>query len=198
VAIGPLSDAAGLRAAYALCALQIPAVLSLPAIAGNAPADPEKALALWKVATCAVPAFYGGYVVLLAPAVARTFGSRRVGSVFPRIFAVLNLSNLASSTVIGRQREAAMEAAATDLAGFVDDAVFLEHFGTAKTDLARLVAVKTCTIPSLLAIAPAGTPDPSPLIHHDTLHLLGWTSALAVACHAGALWLGPRPTAAPR
>ena len=53
--IGPLSDAVSLRAAYALCGLQIPLVLALPSIAAAAPADPATAAAAWKAATCAIP-----------------------------------------------------------------------------------------------------------------------------------------------
>ena len=54
--IGPLSDAVSLRAAYALCGLQIPLVLALPSIAAAAPADPATAAAAWKAATCAIRA----------------------------------------------------------------------------------------------------------------------------------------------
>jgi hypothetical protein len=40
-----------------------------------------------------------------------------------------------------------------------------------------------------MALAPPGTPDPSPLIYADTLTTLAATSVLALACHVGALSL---------
>lgn len=197
LAIGPLSDATSLRFAYLACGLQIPVVLALPAIAAMAPTDPEFSATLWKGATCLVPLFYGGYVVLLAPAVATVFGTDRVGTVFPRIFAVLNLSNLFAAALVGRQRDAAVHAAATDLAATADPAAFELAFGAPLEALPSLIDAKTATIPALIALAPPGTPDPSPLIYADTLTTLAATSVLALACHVGALSLKrPDPTGA--
>ena len=192
--IGPLSDATSLRAAYLVCGLQVPVVAALPAIAEAAPLDPANAALAWKAATCAIPAFYGGYVVLLAPAVASAFGTRHVGAVFPKIFAVLNLSNLASASAVAALRGNAVQRAAADLAAHVDDAAFLDAFGAPKADLPALLAAKTATIPQLVALLPpgSGVPDPSPLIYHDALHAFLLTSTLAFACHAGALAVASR------
>jgi hypothetical protein len=152
LAIGPLSDATSLRFAYLACGLQIPVVLALPAIAAMAPTDPEFSATLWKGATCLVPLFYGGYVVLLAPAVATVFGTDRVGTVFPKIFAVLNLSNLFAAALVGRQRDAAVHAAATDLAATADPAAFEVAFGAPLESLPSLLDAKTATIPALICV----------------------------------------------
>ena len=135
--------------------------------------------------------------MLLAPAVATVFGTDRVGRVFPKIFAVLNLSNLFAAYTVGHQRDAAVRGAAADLAARADPAAFEAAFGAPLDALPALLEAKTATIPALMALAPPGTPDPSPLVYADTLTTLAATSVLAFACHAGALALGPRPNRAP-
>ena len=81
--------------------------------------------------------------------------------------------------------------AATDLATIVDPDAFRRTFGAGLDDLPALIANKTVTIPQLMALAPPGTPDPSPVLYNDCLKTFALTSTLAFACHFAALHLGP-------
>ena len=165
---------------------------SLPAIAATAAADPAAALPLWKGLSCAIPFLYGGYVVLLPPAVTEMFGTQRVGVVFPKIFAMLNVASIVANISFARQRDAAVQSACEGLAAQVtDDAKFEAAFGVGREMLPALIANKTATIPQLMAIAPEGTVDPSPFLYNDALYVMSGASLAALGLHLAALSMGP-------
>ena len=159
----------------------------------------------------------------MPPVLSDTFGTRRVGLIFPKIFAVLNLSNLFANYATGWLRDRALGAGCGALAARVEsDAAFEAAFGAPRDALPALVAAKTVTIPQLMRLVPDGTPDPSPFMHNEMLcararraravvadeaaealsprrYALAGASALSLSLHMGALALGPyRPPAAAR
>ena len=64
-------------------------------------------------------------------------------------------------------------------------------FGAPPSALPELIAGKSVTIAQLMALAPAGTADPSPLVYNEAFTALGGASVLALGCHLAALSLGP-------
>ena len=106
----------------------------------------------------------------MPPVLSDTFGTRRVGLIFPKIFAVLNLSNLFANYATGWLRDRALGAGCGALAARVEsDAAFEAAFGAPRDALPALVAAKTVTIPQLMRLVPDGTPDPSPFMHNEML-----------------------------
>jgi MFS family permease len=123
--LGPLSDATGRLRMYGLMgALQAPAIALLPYLAtqscyglpvGASSLDPDTALKAFMAASCASVFVYGGYTAMLPPVVSDIFGNDRVGVVFPRVFAMLNVASTSGTAAFSRWRAHATERACTEL-----------------------------------------------------------------------------------
>ena len=82
-----------------------------------------------------------------------------------------------SLSVIGRRHVG-------ELAALVPDARFEDAFGAGKDALPALLDSSAVTLGKLLAVAPPGTLDPTPLLYTDTMH--GCAGLLALGAVANA------------
>ena len=101
------------------------------------------------------------------------------------ISACVRSASVLGCTVVTSMRDRAYLREATRLADVCDEAAFVAAFGEAN-DPARLGALvdsNTITLPLLLRVAPAGTPDPTPLLYNDAFHALAASSMLATLCN---------------
>ena len=92
-----------------------------------------------------------------------------------------------------RMRDRAYAHHAAELTALCDDATFTATFGAPPSQLESLLASKTATLPLLLHIAPAGTPDPTPLLYNGAFYALDTTAALACTCNLAAVAMMARP-----
>ena len=119
--LGPLSDATGRFRMYGLMLLQAPAIAMLPYLANqsyygsDALLDPDTALKVFMAASCSSVFVYGGYTAMLPPVVSDIFGNDRVGAVFPRVFAMLNVASTSGTAAFSRWRAHATERACIEL-----------------------------------------------------------------------------------
>ena len=187
---GPLSDRIGYGTALTLvgtnaaCLLAMPHATSLLYSASGA-ADALVALRLFQAATAGNLVLMAGAPVLLAPAVTSLFGRRHAAAIYQRTGAVITVASVLGCTVVTSMRDRAYLREATRLADVCDEAAFVAAFGEAN-DPARLGALvdsNTITLPLLLRVAPAGTPDPTPLLYNDAFHALAASSMLATLCN---------------
>ena len=130
---------------------------------------------------------FAGMPVLLAPAAAEIFGARHSGAIYRFLWLTVPLANFVGTTIMSRARDGAYARHAGLLAESIDDTAFAAAFGAPKGEIESLVASKTVPLPLLLQLAPAGTPDPSPLLYDDAQgHRRG---AIALACNVAAFRL---------
>jgi hypothetical protein len=79
-----------------------------------------------------------------------------------------------------------------------DPALFESTFGAPPSALPELLEAKTVTVSHLMTVVPAGTLDPSAVMHHEAFAALAGMSALAATSNMAALWKGPyAPSPAP-
>ena len=88
---------------------------------------------------------------------------------------------LRASQLFAYTRGVAKSAAIDDLARLCDPRDFETAFGAGLDQLESLKAANTATIPRLLEIAPAGTPDPTPYLYDVTYQYVTGLLCLA-AC----------------
>ena len=113
--------------------------------------------------------------------VGRTFGPAHVGAIHGRILAGWAISGLCAPQLFAYTRAKAKSAAIDDLASKCDPKDFEAAFGAGVDQLEGLKAANTATIPRLLEIAPAGTPDPTPFLYDVTYQYVTGLLCLA-AC----------------
>ena len=70
-----------------------------------------------------------------------------------------------------------------DLAGRVDPAAFVRHFGAPVEELNTLIDAKTVTIAKLMELAPTGTVDPSTTLYNSTMFVMAGLLAVALVAN---------------
>ena len=111
--------------------------------------------------------------------------------------ASITLASPLGAEVCTRLRDRAYAHHAAELTARCDADAFAATFGAPPSELGALLASKTVTLPLLLHIAPAGTPDPTPLLYDGAFYALGTTAALAGMCNVAAVALMARPCEPP-
>jgi hypothetical protein len=128
---------------------------------------------------------YGGGFATIPAYIADLFGTRHVGAIHGRLLTAWSVAGVLGPVAIDKLRANEVAAAISELAALVDPARFAASFGAGIDELATLVAARTVTIPKLMEIAPAGTPDPTSSLYNSTMFLMA--ALLAVALVANAL-----------
>ena len=182
---GPIGDALGCGRTLALLGVAMPAaLLSMPYATGAlvSGGDPVASLTIFRAAACANIGAFAGVPVLLAPACAELYGPQDAGAIYQRISATITLASPIGASVVTRIRDYSYAKHAAALTELCEEPTFVATFGAPTSQLDTLLASKTVTLPLLLHIAPAGTPDPTPLLYDDAFYALGTSAALACAC----------------
>ncbi len=143
------------------------------------------------VVTMLIFTMYGGGFATIPAYLADLFGTRYVGGIHGRLLTAWSTAGVLGPLAITSLRENAVRRAIASLSELVSPAAFAAEFGAPLSELPKLIAQKTVTIPKLLALAPPGTADPSCTLYNSTMYLM--TGLLLVALLANAL---VRPVAA--
>ena len=117
VANSALSSSSSSSSSSSLSSFPLSSLPSLEAL------SPDAALQLFIAASCASTFCYGGYTAMLPPVVGDVFGSQRVGVVFPRVFAMLNVASTSGTMAFSMWRAHATERACAELTAQVSQAV---------------------------------------------------------------------------
>jgi MFS family permease len=181
------SDVLGRKRVYAIFfGLGIALYLFVPVCAGQAAGD--RAL-VWLVAfyatTMLIFTMYGGGFATIPAYLADIFGTKFVGGIHGRLLTAWSVAGVLGPWVLTTLRARAELEATRTLAGIVDADDFVRAFGAPLGELDALVAAKTVTVTKLMAIAPAGTPDPSSTLYDSTMFVMA--ALLAIALFAN--WL---------
>ena len=157
---------------------------SIPYTAEQVSASPA---AVWLIyfygATMVIFTMYGGGFATIPAYLADLFGSKFVGGIHGRLLTAWSTAGVLGPLAITSLRELSLEAATRDLAGRIEPTVFVASFGAPFGQLESLMAQKTVTIAKLMAIAPAGTVDPSSTVYNTTMYLMAGLLVLALGAN---------------
>jgi MFS family permease len=179
------SDAIGRKNTYHCFFVLGPLLyLSLPWFASMAG---EGAWALWGfyAATLLIFTMYGGGFATIPAYLADLFGTLHVGAIHGRLLTAWSVAGVLGPFAITQLRERSVMEAVHTLAAKVDPAAFAASFGAPVSRLDELVRANTVTIEKLMALVPAGTPDPSAGLYNSTMYAM--SALLVVALLANAL-----------
>ena len=183
LAWGPVSDRIGSARTLAIFGVSVPSILMCPAAASLSAADPATAHMLFHAGAAATLVVFAGGPVMIAPAAAEVFGRDLASLVYRRLWVMVPLSNVVGTTLMSITRDMSYKSHCVRLADLCDDQAFTAAFGSGKADVASLVEAKAVTIPLLLKLLPADTPDPSPLLYNDVFYVLAGCSGAALAAN---------------
>ena len=157
---------------------------SIPYTAEQVSASPA---AVWLIyfygATMVIFTMYGGGFATIPAYLADLFGSKFVGGIHGRLLTAWSTAGVLGPLAITSLRELSLEGATRDLAGRIEPAAFAASFGAPIGQLETLMAQKTVTIAKLIAIAPAGTVDPSSTVYNTTMYLMAGLLVLALGAN---------------
>jgi MFS family permease len=181
-----VSDHIGRRNTYWIFfALGIALYLSIPYIAMQVSAAPATIWLLYFYAsTMIIFTMYGGGFATIPAYIADIFGARHVGAIHGRLLTAWSVAGVLGPVALDKLRTSEETAAIRELAALVDPASFAASFGAGIDQLAALAAAKTVTIPKLMEIAPAGTPDPTSSLYNSTMILMAALLAIALVANA--------------
>lgn len=109
---------------------------------------------------------------------ASLFGTKNVGAVHGRMLVFNSVAAIVGPNLFVQLRTRDELTAINELLAQVDPGLFQTTFGVAVAEAAPLISAKTITIAKLMALMPAGTPDPTPFLYNSTMYTMG---GLAVA-----------------
>ena len=157
---------------------------SIPYTAEQVSASPA---AVWLIyfygATMVIFTMYGGGFATIPAYLADLFGSKFVGGIHGRLLTAWSTAGVLGPLAITSLRELSLKTATRDLAGRIEPTVFVASFGAPFGQLESLMAQKTVTIAKLMAIAPAGTVDPSSTVYNTTMYLMAGLLVLALGAN---------------
>ena len=181
-----LSDYLGRQRTYAIYfLLGIPLYLSIPFFAYRESISPA---VFWLVSFYAVSmlifSMYGGGFATIPAYLADLFGTKYVGGIHGRLLTAWSTAGVIGPWVITTLRERSLRHAVSQVAGTIDPARFESQFGAPLSQLEKLVAAKTVTLPRLMEIAPAGTIDPSATLYNSTMYAMAVLLLIALVANA--------------
>jgi MFS family permease len=141
-------------------------------------------LVLFYAVTMLIFSLYGGGFAAFPAYLADVFGSKHVGAIHGRSLTAWSVAGVLGPVAITQLRAHAERDAITDLAGRVDPSAFSAAFGAGIDQLDQLVATHVVTIAKLMAIAPAGTPDPSSSVYDSTMFVMAGLLLVALVANA--------------
>ena len=165
------SDKLGRKATYtAFFALGVPLYLSVPFAAHWAGADPSVVpLVMFTSATLGIVSMYGGGFAVAPAYLADAFGAKEVGAIYGRLLTAWSAAGLVGPTLLAMLRRSAEVDAIKALAATADAGAFQAKFGVPVAQLDSLISANAVNIPKLMAVVPAGTPDPTPMLYDTTM-----------------------------
>lgn len=131
------------------------------------------------------PYRYGGGFATVPAYLADLFGTKYVGGIHGRLLTAWSTAGIAGPVGMTYLRRSAESRHITDLSATIPDEAFEASFGASKEMLPQLIDSSAVTIGKLIAIAPHGTLDPTPLLYTDTMY--GCAGLLCVGAVANAL-----------
>jgi hypothetical protein len=181
-----LSDRWGRRTIYMVFFLAGAALYaSIPWCAAGASRAPSIGwLAAFYFATMLIVSMYGGGFATIPAYLADLFGTRFVGGIHGRLLTAWSTAGVVGTLTLAGLREHSRRRAIGELARQVDPVAFSERFGQSVAELPDLVARNLVTIPKLLELAPAGTPDPSGTLYDSTMYLMAALLGIAAVANA--------------
>jgi MFS family permease len=166
-------------------ALGIVLYLSIPYTASQVSAQPATIwLIYFYAATMIIFTMYGGGFATIPAYLADVFGTRHVGAIHGRLLTAWSVAGVLGPVAITSLRDNQIESAIDDLVTRADPETFAATFGAGIDQLESLVAAQTVTIPKLMEIMPAGTPDPTSSLYNLTMYLMAGLLAVALVANA--------------
>jgi hypothetical protein len=189
-----LSDYLGRQRTYAIhFLLGIPLYLSIPFFAHRESVSPA---VFWLVSYYAVTmlifTLYGGGFATIPAYLSDLFGTKYVGGIHGRLLTAWSTAGVIGPLVITSLREHSLQRAIQLVAEKIDPAKFTSQFGAPLSDLSKLVAAKTVTLPKLMEIAPSGTIDPSANLYNTTMYVMAGLLTVALIANALVRPVDPR------
>lgn len=159
--------------------------LSIPMTARQVSASPEVVwLVVFYAATMLIFTMYGGGFATIPAYLADIFGTRFVGGIHGRLLTAWSTAGVLGPLAITSLRAHAVDGAIRDLAAKVPADAFTRAFGAGPEQLPALVEANTVTIAKLMALLPAGTPDPSSTLYNGTMYVMAGLLVLALVANA--------------
>jgi MFS family permease len=188
------SDAIGRKRVFTIFfVLGIVLYLSIPVAAQQVAASPSVVwLVVFYAATMVIFTMYGGGFATIPAYLADIFGTRYVGAIHGRLLTAWSTAGVIGPLAITSLRERSVEDAARELVARIDPARFQSTFDAPPEELPALLAENTVTIQKLVALAPAGTPDPAPTLYNTTMILMAALLAVALIANARVAPVDPR------
>lgn len=180
------SDRLGRQRTYAIYfLLGIPLYLSLPLFAGMQSTNPSITwLICFYAATMVIFTMYGGGFATIPAYLSDLFGTKYVGGIHGRLLTAWSSAGVLGPWAITSLREQSLKYALHQLAAQVDPQQFSQTFGASLDQFDALVASKTVTLSRLMAIAPAGTLNPSATLYNSTMYLMAGLLTVALIANA--------------
>jgi MFS family permease len=170
---------------YIFFLLGIVLYLSIPFCAQQVSASPSVVwLVYFYAATMIIFTMYGGGFATIPAYLADIFGTRYVGGIHGRILTAWSTAGVLGPLAITSLRERSRLSAIQELTSVIDPAAFKAKFGASVDQLELLVKQNTVTIDKLMALVPAGTPDPSANLYNTTMYLMAGLLAVALVANA--------------
>lgn len=189
------SDRFGRRATFAIFTFSsVPIYLGMPHLvqrviehAPDASLGPAYLAAFCGSSVAAITVMGGNFGTLAAYEV-DLFGVRHLDAIHGRMLLSGTTAAVFGPALLLRLRGDSEAAAVRHLLSLVDPEAFRAAFGAGLEQAEELVAAKTVTLAKLLAVAPPGTPDPSPFLYDNALYAMAALATVACATH---LAVGP-------
>mmetsp|Transcript_4279 Transcript_4279/g.15782 ORF Transcript_4279/g.15782 Transcript_4279/m.15782 type:complete len:442 (-) Transcript_4279:36-1361(-) len=182
---GMFSDRFGRKLTFNMFTLgSIPLYLGVPYLVSSV-VESGSTLPLYAFIGSSVMAisFMGGVYATLPAYEADLFGPKYVGPIHGKFLLASTVASVVGPTVLLALRGSAERGAIDALAGQIDASKFQATFGAGVESLEALVAAKSVTISSLMAIAPPGTLDPTPSIYNSTMYTMAGFMTVAAIAH---------------
>ena len=189
------SDLFGRKTTFAIFfGAGLPLYLSVPYAAQlGATTEGLMPLALFTTSTTLIYSMYGGGFATIPAYLADIFGTRHVGGIHGRLLTAWASAGIAGPVAVTMLRRASNERAITELArDHIDPAQFEQAFGATTDLLPQLISSNAVTLPRLMAIAPPGTLDPTPMLYLDVMHSCAGLLAVGFLANAAVRPVHPK------
>ena len=141
-------------------------------------------LAFFCTATMIIFTMFGGGFATMPAYLADIFGTRFVAGIFGRVLTAWSAAGILGPLATTTLRQRSLDSSIREVAATVDRFRFMETFGAPISQLDVLIENKTVTLSKLLAIAPHGTPDPTPSLYNTTMYLMAFLLFVAMISNA--------------
>lgn len=179
------SDKFGRRTTFHLFTVgSVPLYIAVPFCVSALVADPSTLpLYVFCVSTVLAISFMGGTYAILPAYEADLFGAKYVGPIHGRFLLASTAAALTGPSLLLTLRSRSANTAIQDLLSKTDPVKFQQTFKVPISEAQQLIETKTVTIPKLMQMVPAGTPNPTPFIYDTTMYTMAGFMAIAAVCH---------------